>query len=228
MPRKLPTAKKTRKKFYNRYVYKVSLSIPGIGILRWHDFNSLREMCLYPKNQPHLPVWREDTVVQVFDYRKLWLSLTTLLKSHEGEYSRRLQIDTLDLYTNNDTLYGRLCDDFRDCIRLRSEPKKGMEQCLQGSDKSIFVNKLPHDRYQYRAYLKPHRIETAARKGIAGWLKNQVPRITFTDSIERWLLTNNENWDRRYIHVEDENTLLMIQLRAPRLVGKIFKYTLNR
>ena len=103
-----------------------------------------------------------------------------------------------------------------------------MEQCLQGSDKSIFVNKLPHDRYQYRAYLKPHRIETSARKGIAGWLKNQVPRITFTDSIERWLLTNNENWDRRYIHVEDENTLLMIQLRAPRLVGKIFKYTLNR
>ena len=118
MPRKLPTAKKTRKKFYNRYVYKVSLSIPGIGILRWHDFNSLREMRLNPKNQPHLPVWREDTVVQVFDNRKLWLSLTTLLKSHEGEYSRRLQIDTLDLYTNNDTLYGRLCDDFCDCIRL--------------------------------------------------------------------------------------------------------------
>lgn len=228
MSKKLPTAKKTRKKFYNQYVYKVSLSIPGTAILRSHDLQSVKAMCLSRSSAPTVASWQQSMVTEVIANSQAWLRLISLLANYENSYSRRLESDTVDFYTNDGDLYQKLCEQFQDWVRLRFQPKKGTEQELLGSDKSIFVNQLPHGRYQYRAYLKPHRLEQKSRAGVAAWLSKQSPRITFTHSIEAWLLSNNENWDRRYIHVEDEATLLMIQLRAPQLIGRVFKYELNR
>ena len=62
------------------------------------------------------------------------------------------------------------------------------------------------------------------RTKLADWLELQVPKITFSNSIKKWVLQTRENWDRRYIYIDNDQTLLMIKLRSPELIGKVFKY----
>jgi predicted NAD/FAD-dependent oxidoreductase len=93
-------------------------------------------------------------------------------------------------------------------------------------EKKIFVKEIPHGIYNYQAYLHPHKLTSSQteRTQLADWLELQVPKITFSNSIRKWVLQTQENWDRRYIYIDNEQTLLMIKLRSPELIGKVFKY----
>jgi hypothetical protein len=58
------------------------------------------------------------------------------------------------------------------------------------------------------------------------WLKKQYPKVTCTEAVEKWFVTTDWNWDRRYILVKDESMLLMLKLRNPDVVGRIYNYQL--
>lgn len=229
MSEKLQTAKKTKKKFYNKYIYKISLSIPGTSALRWYDFTQLLDLCIADPSSSREHTWRKRAISDVIDHKEIWINLIITLNSFDNKsFSKRIEGDSVDFYTNDLKLYNDLSNKFADHVRIRFQPKEGTEKTLLASEKEIFVNNLPYGKYQYRAYLKPHKLDAASRLSVANWLVKQQPKITFTDSIKKWLIQTSENWDRRYIHVLDDKTMLMIQLRAPQLVGKVFKYTLNR
>jgi hypothetical protein len=101
-----------------------------------------------------------------------------------------------------------------------------MEQEMLDEERKIFVNEIPHGIYNYQAYLQPHKLSSniSERTQLANWLELQVPKITFSKSVRKWVLNTQENWDRRYIYIDSEQTLLMIKLRSPELIGKVFKY----
>jgi len=54
-----------------------------------------------------------------------------------------------------------------------------------------------------------------------------VPRVTCTPAVEKWFLITDWNWDRRYILVEDDQTLLMMKLRNADVVGKIYNFVIS-
>ena len=139
-----------------------------------------------------------------------------------------MEYDNIDFYTNDKKFYEELCEKFREYVRLRFQPPAGLEDIMLDEEKKIFVKQLPHERYQYRAYLHPHKITQEDKDALANWLEKQKPNITFTKSIKNWLLRTSENWDRRYIYIDNEQTLLMMKLRSPNLVGQVFKYELIR
>jgi len=58
------------------------------------------------------------------------------------------------------------------------------------------------------------------------WVEKQKPRITCTNAVKEWFIKTDWNWDRRYVLVEDEQTLLMMKLRGPEVVGKIYNYVI--
>lgn len=225
---KLPTAKKTKKKFYNKYIYKITLNIPGSNALRYYDFAHLLDIC---KNgvKPQRFTYLEDTLQDIVDNAEDWTKLCLFLTSCDAKsFAKRLEMDCVDFYTNDRALYDQLGENFTKYVKYRFQPKEGTEQLLLNSNKKIFVNKLPFDMYEYRVYLQPHKLNTSARTSVAEWLSKQTPNISFSDSINEWVKKTNTNYDRRYIQVKDESTLLMLQLRAPELVGKVFKYIINR
>jgi hypothetical protein len=225
----LPTAKKTKKKFYNRYIYKISLAIPGTSSLRWHNFSDLLEFINSGKPGNVTSRWLSNALQDAIDYKSIWVDLIMLINSFDKKtFSKRIEGDVIDFYTNDKNFYESIGNEFSKFVRIRSEPKEGHEKELLDSEKKIFVNQLPYEKYQYRAYLTPHKMDRQSRISLAKWLDKQKPKITFTNSIEKWLIATDQNWDRRYIHVEDEQTLLMIRLRAPQIIGQIFKYVLNR
>jgi hypothetical protein len=225
---KLPTPKKTKRKFYNKYIYKVSMEIPGAPGLRYFDFNELIEYCSKPIKETFS--YRERMVSDVISNKPTWIKLISVLDQYDVEtFSKRVEGTILDFYTNDVNFYEKLCEEFGEYIRLLSEPKKGTEELLLSSHKQIFVNKLPFDAYQYRAYLLPHKVPNKNdRILLADWMEKQKPKITFSHSIRKWLIETDQNWDRRYIQVDSEQTILMIKLRSPQLIGQTFKYVLNR
>jgi hypothetical protein len=72
----------------------------------------------------------------------------------------------------------------------------------------------------------PHKMakDREGKQKYLAWLKSQAPRITCTPAIERWFLTTDWNWDRRYVLVEDESTLLMMKLRGADVVGRVYNF----
>jgi len=45
-------------------------------------------------------------------------------------------------------------------------------------------------------------------------------------AVKTWFIRTEWNWDRRYILVEDEQTLFMMKLRSAEVVGKTHEYQL--
>lgn len=222
---KLPTAKKTKKKFYNKFIYKVTLDIPGCGALRYFSLSDVLNVSI-ENIRTHQP-WKERLVQVLVDHREEWAELVLFIESFDKkEWGKRIEGDSLDIYTNNTSLYNGLCENFVSRVTRRFQPPAGLEQEMLDEEKKIFVKEIPHGTYNYQAYLYPHKLGTSLteRTKLADWLELQVPKITFSKSIRNWVIQTKENWDRRYIYIDNEQTLLMIKLRSPQLVGKVFKY----
>ena len=69
--------------------------------------------------------------------------------------------------------------------------------------------------------------DKTSKRRFVDWLKSQDPRITCSDAVEKWFMNTEWNWDRRYVLVEDEKTLLMLKLRNSEVVGRIYNYVLS-
>jgi hypothetical protein len=45
-----------------------------------------------------------------------------------------------------------------------------------------------------------------------------------SDTVKNWFIKTDWNWDRRYVLVEDDQTLFMMQLRSAEVIGKVHEY----
>jgi len=225
---KLPTPKKTKKKFYNKYIYKITLNLKGSVSLRYNSLDEVLNKCVQQDFSAGTK-WRDRVFKELRDNSHHWIKLIGILNQYDNKtWSKRLEGDYIDFYTNDKSMYETIGSEFEQFCVLRSQPEKGKEQQLLESNKEIFCKKLPHDKYQFKVYLKPHRVRRDEKAALANWLDNQRPNITFTSSIKKWLLSTESNWDRRYIYVDNESTLLMIKLRSSEVLGRVHKYVINR
>ena len=215
--------KSTSRKFYNKWLYKISLSIEGCVIFRTVPISKIKEG-LADTNEDifYYPSWRKaraniEGINNICDF---------LVSYDETTYALRVERDRLDVYTNDSSFYDKFSLHAEEYLVHRFEPNANNIDVLNHSQNCITVNKLPKDRYRYRVYLLPHKMsnDREGKKKYLSWLKSQSPRITCTPAIEKWFLTTDWNWDRRYVLVEDESTLLMMKLRGAEVVGRIYNF----
>lgn len=193
---------------------------PGIHVLRFAD---TLEAVIEHMNKPKVqPTWWYRRDVRANRYQIL--TLLNLLNDYSGEWGKRIECSYVDIYTNNLNLYNELSKVMVDDIVHRYEPNTE-DLDLLDDRYTIISKKLPHDRFQLRVYLQPHKIKDGDDKAqFLDWLEGQKPRVTLTKSVRDWFLYNYVNWDRRYILVEDDATLLMLKLRQANVVGKVYRY----
>jgi len=226
--------KKTQRKFYNKFIYKLSLKMPGVHALRWADFNGIINIC---RGDDTFSIGRyanqciqDQTYNDLFRNKEEWINLGFLLARYDKSvWSKRVEGDMLDLYTSDENLFKEVYKDLQSKIKVTYTPDEDIKNDLVNGKNLIFVKKLPHDRYNYKVYLKPHKLSTNIefRQTLCNYLETLVPSITFSESVKRWVLTTTENWDRRYIYVEDDKTLLLLKLRDANLIGKVMNYRLR-
>lgn len=197
--------KKTTKKFYNKWLYKVSLHIHGATCFR-------REIMAYYSRK----IIDGDTLESLQDY---------LETTDPSIYQVRVEGSILDLYTNEQSIIKDIQSKFKNHVRYISEP----DENLLNHDLDfipIVANKLPHNKYNYKAFLKPHTLknDTDAKLSYLNFLNFHSENIKMTDNVYSWFLETNYNWDPRYIYVADKNTLLMVKMRGPSVLGRIYQY----
>jgi hypothetical protein len=137
----------------------------------------------------------------------------------------RVERDCIDLYTNDKDVYDDISLEFTSHIKHRYELVQGAVEEKE-EERVIFVKKYPHDKYQYKVFLAPHNSTTDEKEEWIQWTLSQGDRIRISDTVKNWFIATKWNWDRRYMYVEDEATLLMVKMRSATSLGKVYQYRL--
>lgn len=223
----LQKTKQTNRKFYGKWLYKASLTLEGCALLRTKDLDELENFCLSKENPESgtYSYWR-----RAWENREKLLPVVKFLKQqNRKDYSLRIERSIIDFYTNDSAIYNDFSNNFSDILRLRFEPAESTIDLLNSNQHFISVDKLPKGKYNYRVYLLPHKMkhDKEEKQRYLDWLSTQVPKVTCTPAIKDWFIKTDWNWDRRYILVEDEATLLMLKLRNSDVVGRIYNFVVS-
>lgn len=222
----LQKTKLTTRKFYGKWLYKASFEIQGCAFLRSKSIEETEQFCF--GNDPS--TYQHSTKQRAWDNRYILLDVCAVLGKHsKDQYNLRIESSILDVYTNDKVLYEEISNKLLDYLRHRNEPNESNIDILNTDQHYITVDKLPKGRYNYRVYLLPHKMngDREAKQKYVDWLKRNDPKITCTPAIENWFIKTDWNWDRRYVLVEDEQTLLMLKLRNAEVVGRIYNFIVS-
>jgi hypothetical protein len=217
--------KTTNKKFYNKWLYKVTLKLNGANMLRSRSLESLKEFCLSEENDHGSYSYASRN----WRYREELLEVTEfLLTSTNKEWTKRVENNIVDFYTNDEDFYNDLSNRFEEKLRHRFQPD-GKDSNLDDNAFNIIVKELPHKKYKHRVYLLPHKLrgDREAKQKYIDWIKAQSPKITCTTAVQHWFLKTDWNWDRRYVLVDNEQTLLMLKLRNAEVMGRVYNFIIS-
>jgi hypothetical protein len=208
------------RKFYNKFSYKVSLLIKGAGCFRLYNVDEIKTMLSSGFTG------RKYYMEQMFNNRDQVFELIDFIKDNNLEnITKRVERDYIDFYTNDRNVYDLMSQKFLTILKHRFEPRPGVE-ISEDSESTIFVSKLPHGRYEYKVYLRPHKMkgDIEAKQSYLDWIDTQGDKIKISPAVKKWFLETDWNWDRRYIHVDTQSTLLMLSMRGTEIIGKVYKH----
>lgn len=210
----------SKKKFYNKYDYKVTLLIEGCEVLRYQPISESKKFL----ENGILPKFyiSEHRKLKILDNKDNLMRLCELLSEQDSDqWQKRIERDCIDIYTNNSKIVESMKLKFSDIITTIFEPS--------GDDVAPFtlkVKKIPYDVYNYRVFLLPHKLKTdrEEKQKYISWIRSQNEKIKLSKSVESWFMNTDWNWDPRYVLVDEESTLLMLKLRNPELVGRVYRF----
>lgn len=214
----LVKTKKTKRKFYNKWCYKVSLLMYGSVVFRMTTLDNIED---WLEKEPRYRYLQEAA-----KNKDNILGLTETLSAYDKSlWQIRVERDQLDFYTNDVSIYDEISNRFLHIIKQRFKPSDDLP--LLDNNK-IIANILPHGRYKYKVYLLPHKFnkDRESKFSFLQWLDTQTPRVSISKSVKAWFMNTDWNWDRRYMWVEDEPTLLLLKLRNSEVCGKVYEYQL--
>ena len=119
------------------------------------------------------------------------LTLAELLANNDrNNWQLRIEGERIDVYTNDEKLYNDVILNFTYSIIARFEP----DQTMLSDDKNkIITNTLPHGRFRFKVYLKPHRLarDVEAKNSYLSWIDTQSPRISISESVKSWFISTD-------------------------------------
>jgi hypothetical protein len=195
----------TKRKFYNKWLYKITLAVTAAGIFRHNTAEQIKESGEFHKEA------------------RLLASCLHEIK----DYQLRIESKFIDIYVNDRQHVDEILSRFAKSVRHVFSPHPALLSGTVGA-KNIVANKLPYDRYRYKVFLRPHTIkDLEEKKDYIRWLDSQTPRIFLSENTKDWFIKTFWNWDRRYMYVEDEKTLMMAKMRHSSVLGSVYTYQLT-
>jgi len=192
----------TKKKFYNKWIYKCSFCFPGTKFLRFELFVNTDANS---------------------DIGKLSELLDLYIK--DSDYYLRVEGRICDVYCNDINIFNHLKTlAGKGLISCYSPSDENIER-LKNNNRVILCKKLPYDRYNFKIYLQPHKVKDFdEKKQYIKWLESQSPKILISENTKKWFIRTQWNWDRRYMYADNEQTLLILKMKNGQAIGKIYSY----
>jgi hypothetical protein len=196
--------------------------MPGVAILRLHQLTTIPTLEFKAGSYTHSTMTKAT-----LNKDKIIALSTVLLGWDETLWAKRIENSDIDIYTSNKELYEKLLTEFSSLVIVCYAPNECDLSILENTG-SIIAKKLPHDKYHYKAFLLPHKIKSKEDKQqYLTWIEGQGNRILISNTVKEWFIKTEWNWDRRYVLVEDEATLLMLKLRNSEAIGRVYDYVVS-
>lgn len=215
----------SNKKFYDKWKYKVSVSIKGVHLFRYESISVIKDLIL--GHDFNSRDYKTRLIENLRSNKSLNLRLIEILENFDkSEWGKRIEANRLDIYTNNQSLYRSLVNDLSEIVYYHCEPRIDIPE---SEPNKIYCKKLPHNKYQYKVYLRPHKLkcDKSAKESLLSWIDSQKSKISMSESVKDWFIKTDWNWDRRYIWIEDQATLLLLKLRSCEVIGKTYLYQVS-
>jgi hypothetical protein len=196
--------------------------LPGVAIYRLHSLDSIPLLDFNSSKNTY------STIARAAANREEIIALSQFLSRWDRDlWSKRIERSTIDIYTNEKEMYYNLRAEFEESVFAISEPDEKNLDILNHTG-SVVVKKLPHNKYVYKAFLLPHKIKSKEDKqSYLDWIDTQGDRILISAVVKEWFIKTDYNWDRRYVLVEDSQTLMLLKLRNSEALGRIYDYVVS-
>ena len=195
--------------------------MPGVSIYR---MKSLSETIDFLEGTISHSGFMSGTVEKALSNKDDLLKLSKFLLNLNSEYFQRIERDIIDFYTNDAALHSLIENTFTKIVRNSFVPRDTLIEELD-SNKYIICKKLPHNRYKFKVYLLPHKLkhDYDEKSRYVEWLQRNN-KVSISDRTVHWFKITDWYWDRRYMYVEDEQSLLLVRMRNPTVLGRIYEY----
>lgn len=225
MKTQLPKIQPTKRKFYNKWLNKLSFYLPGGRLLSFYDSSDVLKIVDDPTSAKGY--WRDNRAFEMAEARDDWYKFIFLLNTIPNNgFQKRSESDVINIYTNDQNFIKCAKSDLSHRIVELYEPTEESLKLLTTDEKVLLVSKLPYNKFNYRVIIKPHKLKQDQKEQFITFLENN-PGIGIQDSVKTFIRTNDMNWDRRYVYVDTEQTLTMLKLAFIDAVSTIHRYVLN-
>ena len=103
--------KTTSRKFYGKWLYKASIYIPGVAILRSKSLDDIIDFLAKPL--PQTTNYRHSLNVKAHANAAYLIKLCKFLKPLQIHlWTKRIETNQLDFYTNDQSIYNDFCNKF--------------------------------------------------------------------------------------------------------------------
>ena len=234
-----PTVKiiDTKKKFFNQYLYKVTVYVPGGRLMYDSKFTADTAMDLIHQRVEYSKInnyssWMRHHVLKTVkllqdarvDQLTYWQDKK--LNSEALDIKLRVEEPHLSIYSNNESqLFSLIQNNYSDRLLEVHTPINDLV-AKQLNNGEIFLKKVHN--YQYKIVLRECRIEDLNQKlNLLDYLYNLQDDVRLTKSVKRNLSSRNRYFNGGYFYAKDDKILTFINLISPNIIAGIYKIINN-
>jgi hypothetical protein len=214
----------TKKLFYNKWLFKIELTEPGICYLKRLSLEDIKNMSVrnFANRLHNRAVDNKENILKI----AFFLEDAKL----EHDFVTRAEGDTLNIYTNDTSLLEKVQLRFPKKFLRLWQPKSIVEQSfLEKNNNVIICKKLPNQGFRFKSYISSlEKISRNTTDQFLKWTENYsdsiiIPRATkelFTGSYRGYCFNN-------YLYVKDPKTLMMVTMYLGNAISRTEQYVLD-
>ena len=232
----VPTIKvvDTKKKFFNNYLYKIVVNVPGGRFILSKDnlpmstqIANFRNV-VYSRGKGAFAAWNSYTVSrQLHRLNQIDTTQLEYFKSivglHKDKIKVRVEEPKLCIYSNDEQLLIQLTEKYRDDLLEIHRPAN--DRAIEVLDRGEIIVKNNSD-YEYKVVFRESgQFDTDTRTQVYNYLTSQGDAVKLTKSCEKNLKFRNYWFTQTYFYTNDPSIMTFLNIIAPGAVTGIFKLT---
>lgn len=204
----------TNSLFFGKYTYKVTFRV--IGAYRWRYKPTKYLNRSLSNGLTELDKTNTDVFCEISE--KYF---------NDSTIKTRIQHHLTSFYFKDESLVEKIKTELRPWIKEIHRPANNSDQeFLLNNPKKVVCDFYPKEKYRYCIYIKQN-MPTTKRQSFYDWfVKNNNDKISVTGVTLSWL-KQEKRYGVFYIRVEDEKTLLLVNMFLSEYIIKTVEYVLR-
>jgi glutathione peroxidase-family protein len=223
----------TKKKFFNNYLYKIVVNVPGGRFILSKDTlpmstqianfrNLVSSRGKGPTSWNSYAVSRALHRINRIDPNQLEY-FKSIVGTHKDKIKVRVEEPKICIYSNDEQLLIQLTKKYRDDLLEIHRPAN--DRAIEILDRGEIIVKNNTD-YEYKVLFRESgQFDTDTRTQVYNYLTSQGDAVKLTKSCEKNLKFRNYWFTQTYFYTNDPNIMTFLNIIAPGAVTGIFKLT---